>query len=262
MVNTAPLESYAECISIWKLLTREFAGVHIAEQDGLAVRWADNPFTFWNAVFLTEAVDSVERLRKKLRAAAALRRTKREAGFLLVAEDQLALMRGDVQNVTAQEGFAFALHFTGMAADAAALHANPAPVQLNKRRVTDDEALTAYARLNCEAYGMPASIAPSALTPVWKKSGYSYLGYKNGELVSTAAAFAHEGSLYVGLVATRADFRKQGCAEAMLRHAVAEARRATGINRTTLHATDAGFPTYRRIGYEPTARILVYQIPA
>jgi predicted acetyltransferase len=76
--------------------------------------------------------------------------------------------------------------------------------------------------------------------------------------VSTATTIVHEGALYLALVATAPDARRNGYAEAVIRHSLQEAHDFTGVNRTILHATKDGFPVYKRIGYQTVANFTWY----
>jgi predicted GNAT family acetyltransferase len=62
------------------------------------------------------------------------------------------------------------------------------------------------------------------------------------------------------MVATAADHRNKGYAEAVMRHSLARASAATGIRRTVLHASPAGAPLYASMGYRPTARFTMYMV--
>jgi hypothetical protein len=50
--------------------------------------------------------------------------------------------------------------------------------------------------------------------------------------------------------------RCKGYGEAVVRHALQTAYEATGISRTVLHATEAGYPLYLRLGYSPTVKFM------
>jgi hypothetical protein len=54
-------------------------------------------------------------------------------------------------------------------------------------------------------------------------------------------------------VATLPAYQRRGYADAAIRFSLGEMSRRTGITRTTLHATEAGRPTYLRMGYHDTA---------
>jgi ribosomal protein S18 acetylase RimI-like enzyme len=66
---------------------------------------------------------------------------------------------------------------------------------------------------------------------------------------------------YIAMVATLPAHRQLGCAEAVMRHALAEAKQAWGMERTVLHATPAGLPVYQRMGYRPVTRFHFYMAP-
>jgi ribosomal protein S18 acetylase RimI-like enzyme len=66
------------------------------------------------------------------------------------------------------------------------------------------------------------------------------------------------GALHVMCVATMPAHQRRGYAEAVMRHSLAQASRATGLTRTTLHATEAGKPAYQRMGYRETATFTGY----
>jgi GNAT superfamily N-acetyltransferase len=146
-----------------------------------------------------------------------------------------------------------------MAGDLFPLRA-PSHPNLQIERVIDDAGLLAYAEVNCAAYGFPPEAAQTALkgSKLWKQS-FTYMGYENGKPVTTASALVNEGALYLALVATIPEARGNGYAEALVRHVLRNANETTGLTRTILHATDAGFPVYSRVGYHSTVKIMAYK---
>jgi GNAT superfamily N-acetyltransferase len=133
---------------------------------------------------------------------------------------------------------------------------------LRYERVTTEEHLRAYADINSLSYGFPleagrAGLAGSAL---WKGKMHSYLGYENDIPVSAAATVINDGCLFLALVATTPAAQRKGYGEATVRKALFEGARATHLTRTVLHATDAGFPVYQRIGYRKVSTIQAYQL--
>ena len=127
--------------------------------------------------------------------------------------------------------------------------------------MTDEAKLQAYADINSEAYGFPLEWARSGLleSTRWKEETYTYLGYECSVPMSAASVVVNDGSLYLALVATRPSAQRKGYAEAMVRHALQAAYEATELKRTILHATDAGFPVYRRVGYHRTVTFMAYK---
>jgi hypothetical protein len=89
----------------------------------------------------------------------------------------------------------------------------------------------------------------------------TWLGYESGTPVSAAATVANDGCLFLALVATTPTAQRKGYGDATVRQALSEGVRATGLTRTVLHASDAGFPVSasatarcarsRLIGWQP-----------
>ena len=91
---------------------------------------------------------------------------------------------------------------------------------------------------------------------LWHEHAYGFVAYEGDKPVSTATAIINEGCLFLFLVATMPEARRKGYGEAVVRHALQTAHEATGISRTVLHATEAGYPLYFRLGYHPTAKFM------
>ena len=254
-------ESVEQFTSASKLIIQDLPGAEISDDAGLSFRWADHIFPFWNAVFLSEPAEDAILLRQRLRTAAAYMRKKRRPGLLWLFDEHLGKSaREKLPEILGEEMLELALPATGMAGEFFPLQTPGHPV-LRITRVVDESMLRDYVQINCHAYGMPLEYGHGALDPAfWIEKSYSYLGYENGKAVAAASAFVNEGCLFLALVATRPEAQKKGYAEAVVRFALQSAHEATGLKRTILHATDAGHPVYRRIGYYDTARIMAYRL--
>jgi ribosomal protein S18 acetylase RimI-like enzyme len=77
--------------------------------------------------------------------------------------------------------------------------------------------------------------------------------------IACSAAYVQNGRLYVALVATVPEMQGRGYGEAVTRLSVVAAAKESGHTRSVLHATCAGIPLYRRLGYEPTASFTAYE---
>lgn len=260
IIESEVSESIHQFTSSWELIVREMPGVDLIDSSGLAVRWADSPFTFWNAIFLSERVTDAAKLDFRIGCAATYMQGKAHAGMIWICEDYLeGAAREKLPAILKRERLEPAVPVTGMAGEIFPLHA-PAHPSLQIERVNDESMLRENADINCEAYGLPREFGRNALAPkFWTQEAYSYLAYENGRAVSTASVLVNEGCLFLALVATRPDARKKGYGEAVVRHALRRAHEATGLTRTILHATDVGRPLYRRLGYHDTARIVAYK---
>jgi GNAT superfamily N-acetyltransferase len=261
MPHPEAVESLEHYASVWKALVDDRPGADTTDGPGLSLSWADSPFPFWNAVFLTEQIADAEVLQTRIDDAARYVRRKTKAGLIYICEEYLSgTARGNLTAAVARAGLDFALPITGMAGDILPLQAPPHP-RLKIRRVTDAAALQAYADINSEGYGFPLESGRAGLKGqrLWTSEAFSFLGYEDGHPVSAASAVPHKGRLYLALVATRPAAQRKGYGEAVVRHALQAAHQATGLTRTILHATDAGAPVYARVGYRRTARFLTYK---
>jgi GNAT superfamily N-acetyltransferase len=129
---------------------------------------------------------------------------------------------------------------------------------LRFQRILHDSTIQDLTQLNCVSYDVPVETNLSLVKEhmLWHEHAYGFVAYEGDKPVSTATAIINEGCLFLFLVATTPDARRQGYGEAVVRHALQTAYEATGIQRTVLHATEAGYPLYLRLGYHPTAKFM------
>ena len=92
---------------------------------------------------------------------------------------------------------------------------------------------------------------------VWARFA-AYVGYVEGEPVSTAAVVMGGDVAGVYNVATLPGHQRRGYGEAVMRHAIADARREHGVERTILQSTPAGLRLYERMGFRTVTRVSVY----
>ncbi|MER5477737.1 GNAT family N-acetyltransferase [Streptomyces sp. NPDC002734] len=256
-------ESMDQLRAAWRTMVLDRTpDADVRDLPGIAIRWADCRFPFWNAVTLTEVGVDAALLDERLRQAAEVMRAKEQPGFLWLFEDLLddgAL--AELPSAAERAGLTYAFPGTGMAGDLLPLP-EPKHPDLTFLRVTTDDQLTAYADLNSRAYGFDPTagrdgIAGSAL---WKTEVFAYLGLRDGVPVTCAATVEADGRLFVALVATAPEYQRRGYGEAVTRMALHEGARATGLTRATLHATEAGAPVYPRIGFRPNSPIRFYAL--
>jgi ribosomal protein S18 acetylase RimI-like enzyme len=92
---------------------------------------------------------------------------------------------------------------------------------------------------------------------VWQRFA-AYVGYVDGEPVSTAAAVLGGGAVGIYNVATMPGHQRHGYGEAVMRHALEAAWREHGVTKTILQSTPAGFRLYERMGFRTVTRVSVY----
>src|SRR5258708_40035254 len=144
------VESVVQYASVWKLLVNELPNADLADRPGLSISWADNPFPFWNAVFLTEQLADPDLLETRLKEAAAYVRKKRHSGLSYVCEDYLSgTAKENLPTILEQERLEAAIPITGMAGDIPPLHKvsrAPLPIEtvLSEGLVQGNSNVTCY----------------------------------------------------------------------------------------------------------------------
>ncbi|MGW8768042.1 GNAT family N-acetyltransferase [Streptomyces sp. NPDC055815] len=257
MMNLAEsTESMEQLAVAWRamVLDRD-PEADVRDLPGIAVRWADCRFAFWNCLTLTEVGADAELLERRLHQAAEIMRSKERPGFLWLFEDLLDDGARDALEAAAERaGLEHAFPGTGMAGDLLPVP-DPSHPDLTFVRVTTDEQLRAFADLNSLAYGFPLEDGRDGLvgSSLWKEGVHAYLGMRGDVPVTCAGTVEADGRLFVVLVATHPEWERRGYGEAVTRKALYEGGRATGLTRATLHATVAGAPVYPRIGFKPNS---------
>ncbi|MFJ2769212.1 GNAT family N-acetyltransferase [Streptomyces sp. NPDC087300] len=261
--RTETIESAEQLAVAWRALVLDRdADADVRDLPGIAVRWADCRFSFYNCLTLTEPGAGAGLLAERLVQAADLMRAKKHPGLLWLFEDLLDdEARASLATAADRAGLQYAFPGTGMAGD---LLPVPDPVHpdLTFVRVSTEDHLRAYADLQSRAYGFPVEEGRDGLlgSAYWKNEMYAYLGMRGDVPVACAATVEARGRLFVAFVATDPRWQRKGYGEAVTRKALHEGARATGLTRATLHATVAGAPVYPRIGFVPNSPIHFYSV--
>jgi GNAT superfamily N-acetyltransferase len=262
--ETKVAESLHQFVTTWKLIGRPFPKGDLLDRPGLAVSWANISFPFYNTLFLTEQLTDALVLKDRVKEAAAYLRAHQNPGWLVVCLDHLGGPAKDsLAAITRKERLAPSVPMTGMAGDILPLEASKSP-GLRFVRISDDATIQTFAEINCVAYNIPIKSALSLVTErtLWQRHAYGFVAYEGDRPVATSTAIVNEGCLFLFLVATMPEERGRGYAGAIVRHSLNTAYEATGIRRTVLHATEAGYPVYLRLGYQPTSKFMGYMLEA
>jgi GNAT superfamily N-acetyltransferase len=249
-------------ITMWQVFTEDHGNLESGSHPGLVLRWTDSAFPFWNMIFLDEEDIPVGLLEARLRAASAYMQKRSCVGFVNVFAEQLdkeALHA--LPGLAARAGLEFGLYQHAMAADILPLP-EPTHPDLRFARVRTDEDLRAYADLNSRGYGFALEMGRAGLvgSTLWKSERMqTWLALRGTEPVACAATVEDCGNLFLALVATAPDSRRKGYGEAVVRKALHEGSRTSGLKRATLHASDAGLPLYERIGYRKVGTIYSFR---
>lgn len=168
------------------------------------------------------------------------------------------LAASDWEPVLAKNGFGLSKDTPGMAMDLQALK-DPRQVDgLEIRAVTDEDSLRAWTHVFTLGYGMPLDWE-GIIFDVWLKLGLdlpirNYLGYLNGEAVSTSCLFIGGGAAGIYSVATLPEARGKGIGAALTVKPLQEAREM-GHRIGVLQSSEMGFNVYKRLGFRHLCQI-------
>lgn len=139
----------------------------------------------------------------------------------------------------------------------APLHAPPA---LRFEPVANDCERQAFTALIATAFHIPYPTARLLYEPAerWRTALEAWVGYLDGQPVTCGAAIEHAGALGIYSVATLPEHRRRGCAEAIVRHAVAARRQRGFAGPLVLQSTPDGRRLYHALGFKRTTRFAVY----
>jgi GNAT superfamily N-acetyltransferase len=263
-ISPDALESIRQLADAWRAIVIDRGPGDVRDLPGMAIRWADSKFPFWNCITFTEQGADGRLLDERLAQAASYMRQRSQPGLIWLFEDLLdPLCRAGLPAAADRAGLSLSLSGFGMSGDFLPIP-EPNHPSLRFVRVTTEDELLAYADLNSRAYGMPFEAGRDGLcgSALWKSGMHTYLGLEDGIPVSAAATVETNGCLLLALVATAPEAQRKGYGEATVRKALFEGAKATGLTRTVLHATMAGAPVYERVGYRKVATIRFYGLRA
>jgi GNAT superfamily N-acetyltransferase len=249
-------ENVGVLIEAWKLMVGRLPGSTIEHAGWLATMFGNVPLPFLNVSVADRPLENSADLRNILVLAKKRARACKHGSLLALCD---AWAPEDWKLVAAEEGFAVALKMTGMAADQLPPPRRALP-ELEFRRVSDETTARDLAMINAHAYGMSPQLFECLCDlHLWHEDSYGYVGYARGRAVTAASTFPVAGTMYVAFVATMPDAHGKGYAEAVMRQAIEQGRRAMGLTRLTLHASDMGRPLYQAMGFGSGASVVLLE---
>jgi len=234
-------------------------GGEIIRDPGLVIACCRTLWPLGNIAVFTAPVESIDDLSHRTKMAHECLVSRGCNGVFFVADNLVESLRSKVPDVFARYGYAPEITVMGMATDALAppMHSFP---ELRYETVSDPASRRTVAELNAIAYEAPLEwgLDYNERVDVWSHGAIGIIGYSGDRPAACAVTVPLDGRLYVALVATAHDFRRLGCAEAVMRRSLEDASRATGLVRTVLHASPMGRPLYSQMGYHDTVPFTVY----
>ena len=260
----SPAETVEVLIEAWKLIVARFPGATIEHAQSVATMFAHHPLPFLNLSVPDRPLAAASDLRAALSVIEDRAKSCQHDSLMALCEPWAP---PEWERIANEAGFALALNMTGMATNQLLPPRRPLP-ELEFRRVSDDTTARDLAMINGHAYQMSLDLFECMCNLyLWQPDAFGYVGYAAGQAVTCAAVLPVAGALYVAFVATLPEAHGQGYAEAVMRHAIEQGRRAMGLTRRaltrmTLHASDMGRPVYLAMGFELGPRIVLLTPPA
>jgi GNAT superfamily N-acetyltransferase len=252
-------ETVEVLIEAWKLMVARFPGAEIEHAQSVATMFTHLPLPFLNLSMPDRPLLDDHSLRAVLTVIKARAKSCAHGSLAALCEPWVS---PEWERIAAEEGFALALNMTGMATNQLLPPRRPLP-EVEFRRVSDETTARDLAMINGQAYGMSLDLFECMCNlHLWQPDTFGYVGYTAGQAVTCAAVLPVAGTIYVAFVATLPEAHGKGYAEAVMRHAIEQGRRALGFTRMTLHASDMGRPVYRAMGFSPGARVVLLTPPA
>lgn len=252
-------ESNATFHELWGMYARG-AGGEVSEQFGVTATWAGVAWPIVNVLFLSSPVNDVDDLRSRLQRVGKFTEEKEQPGMLIACDAWLP-SHADVNKVFQEHGWIQISLAHGMVGENVPGTASAEGLEF--RRVDSSQLRCAAADINAAGYEVPPEMAREALDHenLWGEGCFGFVGYFDGTAVATSTTYVRDGYLYVALVATLPEFRSRGFARAITSHSIQEARSASSLQRTILHATPAARTLYQSLGFRPVTTFPMF-LPA
>ena len=249
-------ESNRHLREAWKLYARVSLGGEALDRNGLSFANANQPWFFMNLGMLQGPAADESDLKHRAQETAKYFGTRGNPWVFAASEDWFG---PNANAVLAGVGLVHKLDLMGMVAERLSPPTRTFP-DVRLRRIDDEETRFALADLNADAYEVPREWGRQALGNValWQTPLFGTIAYVREEPASGCFALPIDEALYVGWVATAKSHRRLGLAELVMRRSLEDAKKATGFERTVLHATNDGRPVYLRMGYKSVIKFPFY----
>jgi GNAT superfamily N-acetyltransferase len=243
----------------FRVIARSRGPGELRELPGVSVASAGVTFQMFNAAFLSGPVATDAQLAQRITVPEVHFNARGMEWAYWVCEDWIEpRARGRSRRLFERHGLRHSVDLPGMVAERILPPVKPLPA-IDVRRVDGGTVRDAFCDIGSTCFHVPLSWFREVFDhdSVWDGFG-SYVGYVDSEPVSTTAVVLGAGVLGVYNVATLPGHQRKGYGEAVMRYAVADARRRLGTEWTILQSTPAGHHLYERMGFQTITRVGVY----
>ena len=168
-------------------------------------------------------------------------------------------LRAPSRNILRERGLSLVAQPPGMYAEQVNAATRP-PVPMDIRPIDDVRTRLDFAHISSIVFALPFTSAKRIYSEsaLWQPPMRGWVGYVNDRAVSVVTSVMAGDVAGVYSLGTLPQHRCRGFGETLLRHAIEEARKDTGITRSILQSTNDGFNLYMRMGYQVVTGFGVY----
>jgi ribosomal protein S18 acetylase RimI-like enzyme len=231
----------------------------IRELRGVSIAAAGVTFQMFNAAFISEPVLTETELAQRILLASMHFNARGLEWAYWVCEGWLeGRTRKRSRHVFERLGLHHSVDLPGMVAERVLPPERPL-AEIEVRRVAPGATCEAFCSIGSVCFHVPLSWFHEVFESrsVWEDFS-AYVGYVDDEPVSTTALVMGGSAVGVYNVATLPGHQRRGYGEAVMRHALHDARLRTGVERTILQSTPAGLRLYERMGFRTVTSVAVY----
>jgi ribosomal protein S18 acetylase RimI-like enzyme len=231
----------------------------LRELRGVSIASAGVTFQMFNAAFLSAPVATEAELSQRIQMASLHFQNRGQEWAYWLCEDWMEpRVRRRSRHLLERHGLRHSTDLPGMTADRILPPVRPLP-SIDVRRVSDRATRDAFCEIGSVCFHVPIHWFREVFENdlVWNRFA-SYVGYVEGEAVSSTALVAGAGVVGVYNVATLPALQRRGYGEAVMRFALADAQRQIGNCRVILQSTPAGLRLYERMGFRTVTQVAVY----
>jgi GNAT superfamily N-acetyltransferase len=227
---------------------------------GVAVTSSEVQFAMFNSALLTSPVSSARELNARIRQAGEFFAARRMPWSFWVCQGWITKeARGKVCTVFDYNRLRLVIELPGMIAE----HLRPpsrALPALFIRRVSEPSTRAHFSLIMSAAFGLPQPIARAIYESecTWSGGFTGYVGYAAEMPVCSAATLVTPGATGIYAVGTLPAHRNRGCAEVVVRHALAQAQPDSNGGCLVLQSSEAGYALYQKLGYSAETRYAIF----
>ena len=258
-MTPATTDVVSSFVDAWEYMTGQYPGHLHTRTPSLAVLLSQTDCAFFNMLAVDRPIDNLSAFQNTVRDARQFEARCPHDAMLVVCPEWLP---SGADSVLAEHNMVHFMNMWGMCADSVLPPRRPAP-PLDFRVAADQRAGLDIGIVNAAAYGIPPeAMAVTGAIADWSGQAYGIVGYDGETAVTSTLSFVTDEMIYIAMVATLPDLHGRGYAEAAMRRAIAEAQAAAGSRRIWLHATAAGRPVYKAMGFADGAELAIYTFGA